>query len=84
MGHLARLLVWMLSKCPSIKAPNTQRVSGRVPDKVEPDDLLYPFDPDFYDLLDDDIPFVSDREHLERAWRLTLAAESNPTDLGGS
>ena len=58
--------------------------SSFVPDKIEPDDLLYPFDPDFYDLLNDDIPVISDREHLERAWRLTLAAESNPTDFGGS
>ena len=60
MGPIARCLVWLLSKCPSIK--QIEEHENTVPDFIDPDD------PDF--LNDTYVYLASDPDHLERCLEL--------------
>ncbi len=69
MTLLARLLLWALSKCPSVKNITVRETTA--PDFIDPDD------PDF---LDETYLFLpSDPDHLERCLAAPSATEADRT-----
>ena len=70
MGPIAKCLVWLLGKCPSIK--QVEEVEVTPPDFIDPDD------PDF--LTDELYLYLSsDPDHLERCLKAPSATAADRT-----